>query len=55
MPDTSPPENFVEYMNKPEVLSSLGAYLGFARNDYQVGFAFSMTGDDDRNIGAVSE
>ncbi|KAF1984927.1 putative serine carboxypeptidase [Aulographum hederae CBS 113979] len=48
MPDPFPPEFYVDYLNSPDVLAAIGAYVNFTEGSPTVGTAFGATGDDDR-------
>lgn len=55
MPDNFPYEFYVNYLNKPEVLSAIGAYQNFSEGSETISNSFSATGDDDRIIGTIKD
>lgn len=52
-PDPFPYEFYVDYLNKPEVLAAIGAFVNFTESSDYVGDAFGSTGDDDREDGTL--
>jgi len=54
-PDPFPFEYYVDYLNTPEVMSAIGAYVGFQESNDAVFDAFTATGDDNREDGTVGE
>lgn len=52
-PDPFPYEFYVDYLNTPEVLSAIGAFVNFSESSAYVGTAFGSTGDDDRESGTI--
>lgn len=52
-PDPFPYEFYVDYLNTPEVLSAIGAFVNFSESSSYVGTAFGSTGDDDRESGTI--
>ncbi|KAJ4414554.1 hypothetical protein N0V82_007849 [Gnomoniopsis sp. IMI 355080] len=52
-PDPFPYEFYVDYLNTPEVLSAIGAFVNFSESSSYVGSAFGSTGDDDRESGTI--
>lgn len=52
-PDPFPYEFYVAYLNTPEVLAAIGAFVNFSESSAYVGTAFGSTGDDDRASGTI--
>lgn len=52
-PDPFPYGFYVDYLNKPEVQAAIGAFVNFSEGSNYVGYAFSNTGDDDREDGTL--
>lgn len=52
-PDPFPYEFYVDYLNTPEVLAAIGAFVNFSESSAYVGTAFASTGDDDRESGTI--
>ncbi len=52
-PDPFPYPFYREYLNRPEVLDAIGAFTNFSTSSAAVYAAFSSTGDDGRDVGAV--
>lgn len=52
-PDPFPYEYYVDYLNTPEVLTAIGAYQNFSESNNAVYYAFTATGDDNREDGTV--
>lgn len=44
---------YVEYLNTPEVQSAIGAYQNFSESSNAVYYAFTATGDDNREAGTI--
>jgi hypothetical protein len=54
-PDPFPFEFYVDYLNTPEVMSAIGAFVGFSESNDAVSTAFGATGDDNREDGTVGK
>jgi hypothetical protein len=52
-PDPFPYSFYIQYLNTPEVQKAIGAYQNYSESSSTVGNAFSVTGDDNREIGTV--
>ncbi|TVY56338.1 Carboxypeptidase S1-like protein [Lachnellula cervina] len=52
-PDPFPYAFYVDYLNTPEVQKAIGAYQNYSESSSAVGNAFSVTGDDNREIGTI--
>ncbi|TVY15452.1 Carboxypeptidase S1-like protein, partial [Lachnellula arida] len=52
-PDPFPYAFYVDYLNTPEVQKAIGAYQNYSESSNTVGNAFSVTGDDNREIGTI--
>ncbi|RDW94670.1 carboxypeptidase-2 [Coleophoma crateriformis] len=48
LPESFPPATYLEYLNTPEVQSSIGTPVNFTTTNYQVIDAFTSTGDYER-------
>lgn len=55
VPDNFPYEFYVAYLNRPEVLSAIGAYQNFSESSGTVLNSFTNTGDDDRLSGTIED
>lgn len=53
-PDPFPPEYYVDYLNTPHVQAAIGAFVNYTEFSAATEMAFTSTGDDDRQIGAVA-
>ena len=53
-PDPFPPNFYVDYLNTAKVQQAIGAYVNYSDSSGTVGASFGETGDDDRNLTAVS-
>lgn len=52
-PDPFPYSFYVDYLNTAKVQEAIGAYTNFTESSNTVGQAFSLTGDDGRELGTV--
>jgi carboxypeptidase C (cathepsin A) len=53
MPDAFPYEFYVSYLNTPTVQAAIGAYQNYSESNNAVYYAFTATGDDDREGGTI--
>lgn len=54
-PDPFPYEDYVAYLNTPQVQSAIGAYVNFSESNNVVGQAFAETGDDGRESMTIED
>jgi carboxypeptidase C (cathepsin A) len=52
-PDPFPYEYYVDYLNDPKILATIGAYQNFSESSDAVYAAFTATGDDAREDGTI--
>ena len=52
-PDPFPPDYYVAYLQRADVLAAIGAYQNFTQGSEAVYEAFTATGDDDREAGTI--
>jgi len=55
MPDSFPPEFYVDYLNTPSVQAAIGAFINYTESSPTVGDAFGTTGDDGREENTVED
>lgn len=55
MPDSFPPEFYVDYLNTPTVQAAIGAFVNFTESSPTVSDAFGLTGDDGREDNTVED
>ncbi len=53
MPDPFPYPFYIEYLNRADVQAATGAFTNFTISSAVVSDAFSLTGDDGREVGAI--
>lgn len=53
VPDPFPYGYWVDYLNTPEIQTSIGAFQNFSVSSRSVSRAFGNTGDDDRESGTI--
>lgn len=53
MPDPYPYLFYMEYLNRADVQAAIGAFTNFSISSAVVDDAFSLTGDDGREVGAI--